>query len=126
MVAENKPEMASFELSLDDDAELISAATVKESAPLPPAMLVQNVIWFCRLRWGIIIIFGVFGGLSIFPDLLEHIGLRTDTRWALIIAGLLTLENIYFLVRARLPEITMAHRSAQEDLFIQIILDLLV
>ncbi len=96
------------------------------SESLPRAMLLRNVMWFCRLRWAVAAILACFGVMSLFPGLLRVLEIKGRTDWPFIAAGVLVLANMAYRAYARASGRTGTIRSLKLDLMAQIVGDLLV
>lgn len=94
---------------------------------LSDAMLVQNIQWFCRLRWCVVaflLAFGLLGQLP--PAALAQLGLNTPGLWPFATAGVLIVANVLFVASSRsLAKGDLPHR-VRVNLWSQIVLDLLV
>ncbi|NIA22345.1 MAG: hypothetical protein GWP05_10370 [Anaerolineaceae bacterium] len=93
---------------------------------LPENILIQNLLWFCRLRWLVVVIFVVIGTTDFFPQLLTRLGLQRPAVWPWVTGGILALYNLGFLWHARLLARRKTAHGAQTNLLCQIVLDLLV
>ena len=122
MVSDENIQTASYELPLPQ--ELPADAEIKGSErPLPESLLVQNALWFCRVRWLVIGTLFSYGILGLFPRLVDYFGTRPPGAWPFVIAVVLTFCNLAFLYFARAkasPARTMF------NLWSQIIADLVV
>jgi signal transduction histidine kinase len=99
----------------------------RSAASLPGPLIVQNDLWFCRLRWIAIAILAAFGLLGLAPQTSRVLGLRPHPVWPFVTATVLTLANIAFIRHARLIARRRAtSRGAMVNLWAQIILDLTV
>lgn len=93
---------------------------------LPEAMLVRNALWFCRLRWVIIGILVVFGGLSYVPGLFVHVGWHAERLWPLVVGAVLAIENVAFRWHAERLAAGRAGAGARSNLWAQIVSDLAI
>ena len=93
---------------------------------LPTPMLVENVFWFCQLRWIVVASLAAFGGLGFFPSIIEPMGLRSGLRWPFVVAAILAACNLGFLAHARHLRRNVTARAAAVNLWSQIVLDLIV
>ncbi len=122
MVSDENIQTTAYELPLPQ--ELPADAEIKGSErPLPESLLVQNALWFCRIRWLVIATVVSYGILGLFPRLVDYFGTRPPGAWPFAIAVVLTFCNLAFLYFARAkasPARTMF------NLWSQIIADLLV
>ena len=96
------------------------------SASLQDVLLVENVLWFVRLRWIAIAALLAFGAAGLIAhDFFLVLGLRSPLGWPFVIATLLLLMNLAYLGHAKLMLQMPPHRGATWNLWTQIILDLL-
>lgn len=113
-------ERARYVLPLPDKVQQAARARTRVEAPyLSEAVLRRNILWFCRLRWIVIVILATFGTLGNIGRLAAYAGLKTPGVWPIVAAGILLAGNIvfrYFASRGR----------ARANLWAQIVLDLLV
>ena len=97
--------VSTYELPLAADEERLPDERDSGSSKplaLPGALLVQNELWFCRLRWVAITILLALGVLGFAPPAFGHTGLRVRAIWPFIAAGVLTLANVGFISHAHL------------------------
>jgi signal transduction histidine kinase len=122
MVSDESIQTASYELPLPQELP-VDAEIKGPEKPLPESLLVQNAIWFCRLRWLVIAILVSYGILGLFPGMTDYFGMRSPGVWPFATAGILILCNIAFLYFAR----TKTFRTGSMfNLWSQIITDLVV
>ena len=88
-------------------------------------MLLKNVVWCCRLRWLVIAILMAFALLGM-TGLVQRIGLHGRDMWAFVTAGILTVNNLTFLLHARRIRGRPQPRGARANLWCQIVLDLFI
>ena len=113
---------ASYELPLPQEppAEIEIRGSER---PLPESMLVQNALWFCRVRWLVIATLVSYGILGKFPVSVGYFGIRPPGAWPFVTAGVLILYNLAFLLFARTKT---SWAGTMYNLWSQIIADLLV
>jgi len=102
------------------------AADMGAPRSLPEPLLVENALWFCRLRWMVVAAMAVLGTLSYFPGIAGRINLCPRIVWPFVVGGILAVCNAAFLAHAKLflwP--SLLHRG-KANLWSQIVLDLLV
>jgi len=94
--------------------------------PLPEPLLLENVFWFCKLRWSAVVFLTLFGLLSLPEGLMPRLGLAPPSDWPFAVAFLLAVANLFFVTQP-------ARRSRSGDRFCglaslwsQITFDLLV
>ena len=96
------------------------------AASLQEALLIDNLLWFVRLRWVAIFVLVIFGLASLAAhDLFPPLGLRPQTGWPIFISVLLCLANLAYLTHARLIVRNPLRRGAAWNLWTQIVVDLL-
>jgi signal transduction histidine kinase len=96
MVSDESIQPSVYELPLPQGPP--ADAEIKGSErPLPEPLLVQNALWFCRLRWLVIATFVSYGTLGLFPGAIRYFGIRFPGVWPFAAAGILVLSNIAFL-----------------------------
>ena len=118
---------ASYELSLVDNEHLSAKVVASEKqGSLGEPILLENVKWFCNVRWAIAGLFAVFGLLCLFPEMLQSVGLRAHASWPFITSLVLILANAGFLMHARHLEGLNICIRAKKNLWVQILVDLLV
>jgi signal transduction histidine kinase len=89
-------------------------------------LLLQNVLWFCRLRWVAVGILVAFGILGLFAGFFRPFGFEPRADWPFATAGLLSVCNVAYLVHAsRLPRSGALH-SLRINLWCQIVVDLVI
>ena len=116
---------ATYRLPLTEGAAPI-VAEAPDGRSLPEPILLKNVQWFCRLRWGVVALLGLLGVLALVPGLLKPLGLTLRLDWPLAAAGILAVGNILFIGHARRLRQTRAVKQARYNLWVQIIFDLLL
>ena len=97
-----------------------------EAGALPEPLLLQNVKWFCQLRWAVTCSLTLLGIAGFFPEMLAKVGLEVPVRWPFVMAGVLAFFNVLFLIHARGLAGDTSKRAAMTSLWFQIILDLIV
>jgi signal transduction histidine kinase len=116
---------ATYTLPLTDGPAPV-VAEAPDTRSLPGSMLLKNVQWFCRLRWGVVALLGLLGALALVPHVLERLGLNIEIDWPLAAAGVLAIGNVLFNGHARWLRRSGAVHQARYNLWIQIIFDLLI
>ena len=119
------PPLAVYRLSVDDPTPVTLIPAEEENEWYEP-LLRQNAIWFCRLRWLVVGVFGVIGLAGLFPRPMATLGLVIYPGWPLATAAILAGTNAVF--------VRLAHRvhdpgqvlSVRLLLWAQIVSDLLV
>ncbi len=86
----------------------------------------KYALWFCNIRWFLITLLTIFGILGFFPSIFKHLGLHSDTIWALISAGILFILNIGYIKHIMLMKKSEKHDRVLTNIWIQIILDLII
>jgi len=93
---------------------------------LPEPVLIENVLWFCQLRWLVVALLGGFGIVSFVPGVFASLGLRPDAAWSLGAAIVVAVANAVFLAHAGSLQPNVMSRGAVRSLWIQIVVDLAV
>lgn len=120
-------QVAHYHLPSLADGELAAGeAETTGGTSLSERLLVENVVWFCWLRWGIVAILSVLGVLALFPALMQRIGVRAEPDWPFALAGVLAVYNLIFLALARAPRKMGGPLRPTVSLWFQIVLDLIV
>ena len=100
MVSDESVQAAVYELPLPQETS--TGAEIKGSErPLPESLLVQNVLWFCRVRWLVVATLVSYGILGLFPRSIDYFGIRPPGAWPFVTAAVLTLSNLAFLFFVR-------------------------
>ncbi|MHC4242490.1 MAG: sensor histidine kinase [Planctomycetota bacterium] len=100
MASEESIQPAVYELPLRQ--ELPVDAEIKGSEKsLPESLLIRNALWFCWVRWLVIVTLVCYGVLGLFPRSVNYFEIRSPGTWPFVMAGILTLFNIIFLFLAR-------------------------
>ncbi|NQT19287.1 MAG: HAMP domain-containing histidine kinase [Planctomycetes bacterium] len=117
-----------YELGPSASGPLLPDSEQKRNAgSLPGPLIVENELWFCRLRWIAIAILVAFGLLGLAPQTGRLLGLYSHAAWPFVTAAVLTLMNVAFIRHARLlARGRPTPRGAMVNLWAQIILDLAV
>jgi len=96
----------------------------KDSHDAP--LLRENIVWFCQLRW-IVVMFLLAGAIiAYFPSLLEWLGLSMTSGWLLATAGVLIVANIIYIALTPADNADLDPRSLRGMLWVQILVDLIV
>ncbi|HLE01168.1 MAG TPA: HAMP domain-containing sensor histidine kinase [Bdellovibrionota bacterium] len=96
------PAAGSFDLPMahDKNPEPVSIPSIANLEQFPVPLLIGNALWFCRLRWIIILILISISALEIFSGnsgQFEQLGLAVNSAAFLAIAGILTIANLGYL-----------------------------
>ena len=87
-----------YELPIAHEMKLSQKdARKKVFAQLPSPILLNYALWLCHLRWIVIVILTLFGILGFFPDIIQFFGLRSQTAWVIVTAGILIILNMVYL-----------------------------
>jgi signal transduction histidine kinase len=89
-------------------------------------LLRRNAVWFCQLRWGVVLVLAGIGLLALIPGPRGQAWLDLQPRWALGAAGVVAGLNGLFHRFVRQAGERAARRSVERLLWTQIIADLLV
>jgi len=128
MVAAKPSKKNRYELSFAE-TQLPTADEVERlnRSSLPANILLTNVLWFCRLRWFIVLMLAGFGLANIIsPDIFRHFGVRPAIIWPLVTALVLAIANLFYMVHADLITRTRTHATTKVNIWSQIVVDLLV
>ncbi|MGD1002726.1 MAG: histidine kinase dimerization/phospho-acceptor domain-containing protein, partial [Candidatus Brocadiia bacterium] len=93
-------------------------------ASLPEPLLLQNVVWFCRVRWIVVALLALFGLMGLFPQIERALGLREHLHWPFVTSAVLALANLGFLAHARWLAKSGSPSGARVNLWTQIVVDL--
>ena len=123
---EPAPPWAAYDLPLLDLPAAETAAESQAIAADNQQLLLQNVVWFCRLRW--LVIAALFGltalALTAGPALLRY-GIRLEPVWPSAVAAVLAVANAaYLAIAGRAASQRQYGLSAVRGLWLQIMLDL--
>jgi signal transduction histidine kinase len=116
-------QITSFELPLSSG--VAAALDAPRASGLPEAVLIRNVLWFCRLRWAVIAMLIGFGALGLARQPFMALGLRPRPMWPFAVAAVLVVCNLSFLFHVRSLKNGTRRRSVAVNLWSQIVLDLL-
>lgn len=98
----------------------------RQDVALPEPILIENVLWFCRLRWLVMASLTALGVVTMIPPLASALGLGPRQVWPFLAAALLLVSNTVLLILARRTVHPNSGRAALTSLWCQIISDLLV
>lgn len=91
------------------------------------AMLIDNVRWFIRLRWGVVatlVLLGLAGRLCSVP--LLQVGISAPQRWPFVLASVLAAANVGFLFLAARLHPKSSRLQVHFNLWCQIVVDLVI
>ena len=126
MASTNSSQGTTYQLPLPSSEDDLQGSSGRIADSLPESLLIQNLLWFCRLRWLVVVTFVVVGTTDFSPQLLARLGLQRPAVWPWVTAGILALYNLGFLWHARVLARQKTAHGAQTNLLCQIVLDLLV
>jgi signal transduction histidine kinase len=115
---------AAYELPLSAGEASAASNVPHARAALPEPLLLQNVVWFCRVRWIVVALLALFGLMGLFPQFERGLGLRAHLRWPIVTSAVLALANLGFLAHARWLAKSGSPTGARANLWTQIIVDL--
>ncbi|MGO8705373.1 MAG: sensor histidine kinase [Candidatus Brocadiia bacterium] len=124
MASDSSTPRASYELPLSPGDALPASSVPLARAALPEPLLLQNVLWFCRVRWIVVALLALFGIMGLFPQFERVLGLRAHLHWPIVISAVLALANLGFLAHARWLARSGSPSGARVNLWTQIIVDL--
>ena len=87
------PLVAVYRLALDEEP----AQRPEASDRLDVYLLRPNAVWFCRLRWIVVVILATAGAAAGLGLPLHHTGVRLQPGWLLIAAGFVAVLNVAYL-----------------------------
>jgi two-component system phosphate regulon sensor histidine kinase PhoR len=93
---------------------------------LSETLLVENALWFCRLRWGVAAILGLFGLLSWVPGLFASVGVLPRLVWPFGTGFVLAAANLGFRYHLGTLRPEAPGRPVTANLWSQIAVDLTV
>ena len=103
-----------------------AAADQPDEQFLSETMLLAHARWFCRLRWLVIAVLAGYGLLGTSPRTLDWLHLRQPGAWPFVLAGVLTLSNLFFRLRLGPVKRSAGPGGVLRNLWGQIVADLLV
>ena len=116
--------MATYELPLTTPSP--SRPVRAGAGSLPENLLIRNALWFCRLRWLVVVSLAVFGVLALVPGAIGWANLKGHSTWPLAAAAVLGVTNLGFLWHARRLVRRGSTHGARSNLWSQITSDLAI
>jgi len=93
---------------------------------LSDVILLQNALWFIRIRWVVIATFGFSGLLAhVHPRFFALWGLHPPLTWPLVLAALLAVANVFYRLLLCGTNSSTQSRSCRIDVCLQIVIDLI-
>lgn len=127
MDSTNSPHIHVYELPLDKGVSFSKERSPKKIfTSLPTTFLINNILWYCRIRWIIIISFVILGTLGFSPETFYPYGLKLNAEWPFLLAGILVMENLLFLWHTRTLKLSPTIQEVKLNLWSQIFLDLII
>ena len=65
------------------------------------SFFLKNAVWFCQVRWIVVLIFAIFGLCGLIPGLFDTLRLRGNVYWPFVIAGILLVANTIFFLHIK-------------------------
>lgn len=96
MASDESIQPAVYELPLPQELP-VDAESKGKGRSLPESFLLRNALWFCRVRWLVIVTLICYGVLGLFPRSIDYFKVRSPGTWPFVIAGILTFFNFVFL-----------------------------
>ncbi|OFZ53755.1 MAG: hypothetical protein A2428_14705 [Bdellovibrionales bacterium RIFOXYC1_FULL_54_43] len=99
-----RPAAGSFELPIASEANpkpSISITTIANWEQFPASLLIRNALWFCRLRWIIILILILISALDVLSESVRQLGFAVNSAAFFAIAGILTIMNLGYLAAVK-------------------------
>ena len=119
--------MNTYVLKHNSNNNLASQGTIEKVYEyFSEPQILENIKWYCRIRWMVITVFLIFGLLSFFPEFFQHISIKPYQKYPFIIALILALANVIFLFHTWLTSNSKSLRDLKINLWSQIIFDLLI
>lgn len=116
--------MAVFEFKADTKGPESGLRGADEA--LSDVILLQNALWFIRIRWVVIATFAVSGLLAhLHPRLFTLWGLHPPLIWPLVLAALLAVANVFYRLLLPCTNSSTHSRSSRLDVYLQIGIDLI-
>ncbi len=99
----------------------------REQERLGSAVLLQNALWFTKLRWFVVFVFIATGLAGILmPGIISKIGFVPPAQWPWILAGILILANTLFYILVRRLNEESPRRAVVANIWLQFGVDLMV
>lgn len=116
---------STFKLSLSGEVyEPIKSEIYKIQQDHKRAFFLKNAVWFCQVRWIVVLIFAIYGLCGLIPGLFDMLRLRGNVYWPFIIAGILAVANTIFFLHIKSLKTKTITGSIETQLWSQIIFDL--
>lgn len=122
MASDESIQPAVFELPFPQEVPVDVEIKGSERS-LPESLLIRNALWFCRVRWLVIVTLACYGVLGLFPRSVDYFEIRSPGMWPFVMTGILTFFNLVFRFFARSSTFPS---KIIFDLWGQIIVDLVV
>ena len=120
------PDRGTYSLLPQGETSVSGVSSPPARRPADAELLRRNAVWFCRLRWIVVLILATAGALGWFPDVLRHWGLRLTPGWPLATAAALIALNLSYLALLPMKAKDNTRTLVQFNLWIQIVADLVV
>lgn len=119
--------MAAYELPLGASAPSASLPRAHQPGDtLSAVLLLENAVWFCRLRWGVAAVLVLFGLLSWIPGLFACLGVLPRLVWPFGTGALLAAANLGFRQHLKGSRPEEEARRVKANLWSQIVIDLAI
>ncbi len=119
--------MNTYDLPFESNDSINREDTIRKLyEPLPSSLLINYVLWFCHFRWIVVIALTAFSLLRFSPEIIQSIGLRPQTSWALITAGILVVLNIGYLKHVTYMKKWEEYDKILHNIWAQVIIDLII
>jgi signal transduction histidine kinase len=120
-------ESAGYTLRVEDETAEPEHEEREQTAAFDLPLLANNVRWFCRLRWIVILVLSVYGSIDFSPGLTRILVFRSPGAWPFLVSLFLLGANLVYLVHAKLCIVrTESILHARMNLWSQIVIDLSV
>jgi signal transduction histidine kinase len=120
------PAYSIYELPLSGDGPAAEPSPAEIDAAEAHRLLLDNLAWYCQLRWavaGILLLFGLSGFV---PGLMAFFGLKGGLLWPFVLSPVLATANALFLAHMRLLKRSGNRPWTRRNLWAQIIFDLFI
>ena len=111
---------------IPDDVVPMRETAITTHFPFLSPMLIKYVLWFCHFRWIVAILFTLFGLLCFFPGIIQPLGLKSQTSWAFLTAGLLVLSNMIVSLHIMKMRKLENNEFIMLNIWVQILTDLII
>lgn len=127
MAEPDQVKAGSYDLPVSPEAPVAGESVGEwDVTSLSMSLLARNVMWFCYLRWIVIVVLLGFGILGQIDVVIRYAGLRHVGIWPFVTGGVLVLCNVAYMFHARSLKLSGKLSGFVINFWTQIVLDLLV